>query len=93
VANIYGEGEVVREGTTSKMEVVRKEGGRDVRRSLEHFNLDVILAVGYRVSGKKATEFRKWASGILKGYIQDGYALNGRRLNSDPAALMKWEWG
>ncbi len=89
VANIYGEGEVVREGTTSKMEVVRKEGGRDVRRSLEHFNLDVILAVGYRVSGKKATEFRKWASGILKGYIQDGYALNGRRLNSDPAALMK----
>jgi hypothetical protein len=89
VSNIFAEGEVPREGTTSKMEVVRKEGDRDVKRTLEHFNLDVILAVGYRVSGKKATEFRKWASGILKGYIQDGYALNGRRLNSDPAALLQ----
>lgn len=88
VSNIYSEGEVTREGTTSKMEVVRKEGHRDVRRTLDHFNLDVILAVGYRVSGKRATEFRKWASTVLKGYIQDGYALNGKRLDSDPAALL-----
>jgi len=89
VANIYAEGEVAKEGTTSKMEVVRLEGGRQVKRSVDHFNLDVILAVGYRVSGKKAAEFRKWASSILKGYIQEGYALNGKRLNADPAALLK----
>jgi hypothetical protein len=54
-----------------------------------HYNLDVILSVGYRVSSPKATEFRKWASTVLKGYIEDGYALNGKRLNSDPAALLK----
>ncbi|WP_181174488.1 RhuM family protein [Mesorhizobium sp. B2-3-10] len=89
VSNVYAEGEVSKDGTTSKMEVVRREGVRDVRRTLEHFNLDVILAVGYRVSGKRATEFRKWASTVLKGFIQDGYALNGKRLNSDPAALLK----
>ncbi|MBO9108916.1 virulence RhuM family protein [Agrobacterium sp. S2/73] len=88
VSNIFSEGELEREATTSKMEVVRMEGQRQVRRSIEHFNLDVILAVGYRVNSKRATEFRKWASGVLKGYIQDGYALNGKRLNSDPAALL-----
>ncbi len=89
IANVFDDGELDREATTSKMEVVRQEGGRQVKRSVEHFNLDVILAVGYRVNSKKATEFRKWASSVLKGYIQDGYALNGKRLNSDPAALLK----
>jgi hypothetical protein len=54
-----------------------------------HYNLDVVLSVGYRVSSPAATEFRKWASSVLKGYIQDGYALNGKRLNSDPTALLK----
>ncbi|PZU22468.1 MAG: hypothetical protein DI589_11285 [Shinella sp.] len=89
VSNIYEEGELERSATTSKMEVVRNEGGRQVKRMMDHFNLDVILAVGYRVSGKKATEFRKWASTILKGYIEKGYALNGNKLNSDPAALLR----
>lgn len=89
VAKVYAEGEVEREGTTSKMEVVRQEGSRTVKRRIDHFNLDVILAVGYRVNSKKATGFRRWASKVLKGYIQDGYALNGKRLNSDPAALLK----
>lgn len=51
------------------------------------YNLDAILAVGFKVNSKDANEFRKWASHILKGYIQDGYALNGARLNSDPSAL------
>lgn len=75
--------------THAKFASVRKEGSRKVEREISHYNLDVILAVGYRVSSKKATEFRKWASTVLKGYIQDGYALNGKRLNSDPAALLK----
>lgn len=53
------------------------------------YNLDAILAVGFKVNSKKAVAFRKWAATVLKGYIQDGYALNGKRLNSDPAALLK----
>ena len=89
IKNVYAEGEADKEATHSKMELVQFEGGREVKRATSHYNLDVILAVGYRVSGKKATEFRKWANRVLKGYIEDGYALNGQRLNSDPAALMK----
>jgi hypothetical protein len=88
IANIYAEGELDREGTYSRMELVREEGERTVARKVDHYNLDLILAVGYRVSGKKATAFRKWASHVLKGYIQDGYALDGRRLDKDPAALL-----
>lgn len=56
---------------------------------VQHYSLDAILAVGFKVNSKKASAFRKWASTVLKGYIQDGYALNGKRLNSDPAALLK----
>ncbi|PTM53594.1 RhuM family protein [Phreatobacter oligotrophus] len=89
ISNVYGEGELERAATLSKLEIVQSEGGRSVTRSVDHYNLDMILAVGYRVSSKKATEFRKWASQVLKGYIKDGYALNGRRLSSDPAALLR----
>lgn len=88
VQNIYSDGELDRSSTASKMEVVRDEGGRTVRRTVDHFNLDVILAVGYRVNSRKAAEFRKWAATVLKGYIEKGYALNGKRLDSDPAALL-----
>lgn len=89
ISNIYSEGELERPATTARFPVVRQEGERQVSREIEHFSLDLILAVGYRVSGKKATEFRKWANSVLKGYIQDGYALNGRRLDADPAALLR----
>lgn len=88
IINIYNAGELEREGTYSKMELVRVEGERRVARLVDHYNLDLILAVGYRVSGKKAAAFRKWASQVLKGYIQDGYALNGKRLDRDPSALL-----
>jgi hypothetical protein len=89
VANIYESGELERDATASKLEVVRMEGSRQVKREIEHFNLDMVLAVGYRVNSKRATAFRKWASTVLKGYIEDGYALNGKRLDNDPAALLK----
>ncbi|MGV8830422.1 MAG: RhuM family protein [Devosia sp.] len=52
-----------------------------------HYNLDVILAVGYKESGKKAAAFRTWATGVLTSYLRDGYALNGRKLEQDPSAL------
>lgn len=77
------------EATHAKIASVRNEGDRQVSRSISHYSLDVVLAVGYKVNSKKATAFRKWASTVLKGYIEDGYALNGKRLNSDPAALLR----
>lgn len=73
--------------TTSKFQVVRLEGGRSVSREIEHYNLDVILTVGYRVNGDKAAAFRKWANGVLKNYLIKGYALNEERLREDPSAL------
>lgn len=87
ISKIYDEGEADRGATTAKYAVVRLEGGRSVSREVEHFNLDVILSVGYRVSSVKATEFRKWATQTLRRYITDGFALNETRLRNDPSAL------
>lgn len=87
ISNIFESGELEPEATVSKMEIVRREGGRSVAREVEHYNLDVILSVGYRVSSVKATEFRKWATQTLRRYITDGFALNESRLRSDPNAL------
>ena len=74
--NIYAEEELAPDVTTKKFLVVRREGSRDVRRSIDHYNLDAIIAVGYRVNSKKATRFRQWATRTLKEYIQKGFVLN-----------------
>ena len=74
--NIYAEEELTPEATTEKISVVRQEGSRPVRRTLDHYNLDAIIAVGYRVNSKKATRFRQWATKTLKEYIQKGFVLN-----------------
>lgn len=74
--NIYDEGELDRGATISKMETVQHEGERSVKRSLDFYNLDAIIAVGYRVNSKKATRFRQWATKTLKEYIQKGFVLN-----------------
>ena len=87
LANIFDSGELEREATCANFALVRLVGGRQVSRDVEHYNLDVILSVGYRVSSAKATEFRKWATQTLRRYITDGYALNESRLRSDPNAL------
>ena len=58
--NIYADGELEQTATTEKFSVVRKEGSREVRRGIDHYNLDAIIAVGYRVNSKKATRFRQW---------------------------------
>lgn len=73
--------------TIRKFRMVRLEGGRQVSREIDHYNLDVILTVGYRVSSSKAVEFRKWANKVLRSYIVEGYALNERRLREDSSAL------
>ena len=80
LANIYEEGELSREATVSKMETVQNEGGRQVTRNKEFYNLDAIIAVGYRVNSKRATQFRIWATSILKEYIIKGFAMDDDRL-------------
>ena len=80
--NIYAEEEITPEATTEKISVVRQEGSRQVRRTLDHYNLDAIIAVGYRVNSKKATRFRQWATKTLKEYIQKGFVLNDEMLKN-----------
>ncbi|MDR2650407.1 MAG: virulence RhuM family protein [Clostridiales bacterium] len=80
--NIYDEEELEREATFSKKEIVQTEGSREVTRSVDFYNLDAIIAVGYRVNSKKATRFRQWAIKTLKEYIQKGFVLNDEMLKN-----------
>lgn len=91
IKNIYQEGELIPEATLSKMEIVRNEGGRSVLREIVHYNLDMVISVGYRVNSLRATRFRQWATRILKSYIVQGYALNENRLQSYELLLTKIE--
>jgi len=78
--NIFEEGELDKTSTVSKMETVQKEGDRMVKRTPDFYNLDAIIAVGYRVNSKKATMFRIWANRVLKEYIIKGYVMDDERL-------------
>ena len=82
LGNIYEEEELTRAETCSKMEQVQIEGDRDVRRLVDCFNLDAIIAVGYRVNSKKATRFRQWATKTLREYITKGFVLNDEMLKN-----------
>jgi len=81
IKNILQEDEL-NNSTISKMETVQKEGNREVKRLVEFYNLDMIIAVGYRVNSKLATHFRKWATNILKQYLLNGYAVNEKKLTT-----------
>ena len=80
--NIYEEQELSSDATISKMETVRQEGERQVKRTVDFYNLDAIIAVGYRVNSKKATRFRQWATKTLKEYIQKGFVLNDEMMKN-----------
>ena len=82
--NIYEEKELDKNSTISKMEIVRKEGNRNVNRELEFYNLDAIIAVGYRVNSKKATKFRIWATKILKDYMIKGFVIDAPKMKNGP---------
>lgn len=77
--NIYNEKELDQSSTTEDFSVVQKEGDREVSRRLTFFSLEAIIAVGYRVNSDRGTQFRQWATGILKNYIHKGYALDSNR--------------
>ncbi|UTY34587.1 virulence RhuM family protein [Treponema putidum] len=78
--NIFDEGELDSFSTISILEIVQKEGNRNIKRDTEFFNLDAIISVGYRVNSQKATKFRIWATGVLKEYMIKGFTLDDERL-------------
>ena len=82
INNIYKDEELDKTSTVKEFFTVRKEGNRTVSRNIEYYNLDMIIAVGYRVDSKRATQFRKWATSTLKEYITKGYAINEKMLKS-----------
>jgi len=80
IGNLYKENELDEIPTSRKFRLVQKEGNRNVTRDVEYYNLDVIISIGYRVNSKRGTQFRIWATSILKQHIIDGYSLNEKRL-------------
>jgi hypothetical protein len=80
--NIYESGELERESTISILETVQQEGARQVTRKLDYYNLDAIISVGYRVNSTQATQFRIWATALVKEYIVKGFALDDERLKN-----------
>ena len=80
--NIYASGELTPGATISKMEIAQIEGGRQISREIEFYNLDAVIAVGYRVNSVKATHFRIWATNTLREYIVKGFVLNDQLLKN-----------
>lgn len=78
IKHIFETGELQREATVRKFRTVRKEGNRNVIRTIEFYNLDVIISVGYRVNTKRGVQFRQWANKVLKEYLLRGYAVSQR---------------
>ncbi len=87
ILNIYKSGELKEEPTCAKIAQVQKEGKRTVKRNIKYYNLDVIIAVGYRVNSKRGTEFRIWANQIIKDYLLKGYAINQQKLEKQAEQL------
>lgn len=82
LGNIYEQGEIKREATTRKFRIVQTEGDREVAREIEHYNLDAIISVGYRVNSVRATQFRQWATGVLRDFAIKGYVLDRKRMEN-----------
>lgn len=80
--NIYEEKELVQNLTIKEFLIVKKEGERDVSRSVDHYNLDAIISVGYRVNSKRATQFRQWATHVLREFSIKGFVLDKKRLEN-----------
>lgn len=85
--NIFSDGELSEQATTEEISVVQKEGNREVRRTTKFYNLDAIISVGYRVNSRKATNFRIWATGILKEYMVKGFVMDDERLKQGKTAF------
>ena len=82
IQNIFADGELSRQATVRDFLTVRREGNRQINRSLEYYSLDMIIAVGYRINSKRATEFRQWATPILRNYAIRGYVIDRKRMEN-----------
>ncbi|MEO1853060.1 virulence protein RhuM/Fic/DOC family protein [Chromohalobacter sp.] len=87
VLNVYKEGELEREPTIRKFRIVRQEGSRQVMRAIEHYNLDVIISVGYRVKSQAGTRFRQWATRVLREHLIQGWTLHQQRFEANAQEL------
>jgi len=89
INNVFSEGELDKNSTVANFATVQNEGGRNIEREIEYFNLDVIISVGYRVKSKQGTQFRIWANRILKEYLLKGYLISNRinRIEDDVYSL------
>ena len=82
LGEVYKSGELEQSSTTRKIRVVQQEGTRNVNREIDHYNLDAIISVGYRVNSIKATQFRRWATKVLSQYTQKGYVIDRKRMEN-----------
>lgn len=80
--NIFASGELTESATTEESSVVQIEGGREIKRHVKFYNLDAIISVGYRINSVRATQFRQWATGVLKTFTVQGYVLDKQRLEN-----------
>ena len=82
IKNIFKEKELEENSTVANFATVQKEGVREITRNIDYYNLDMIIAVGYRTNSKKATKFRQWATEVLKSYLIKGYSINKEKLKN-----------
>ena len=80
IGNVFKENELEKYSTVANFATVQNEGGREVTRDVEYYNLDVVISVGYRVKSQKGVKFRQWATSVLKNYIQHGYSINSTKI-------------
>lgn len=89
VNNIFKEKELDKNSTVKFFLIVQKEGNREIQRNVEHYNLDMIISIGYRVNSITATKFRQWATSVLKNYIQNGYAINTHKITEQRLNILE----
>ncbi len=91
ISSVFKEGELSKSSTVRKFRTVQIEGNRQIEREIEHYSLDVIISVGYRVKSKRGTQFRIWANKVLKDYLVQGYALNEKKLKEQTSRIKELE--
>ena len=91
IGNIYKEKELIKSSTIRKFRIVQKEGNRQVERIRSGYSLDVIISVGYRVKSQRGTQFRIWATHVLKEHLIKGYTINEKRMHEDRAKLTEFQ--
>jgi hypothetical protein len=79
---IYETGDLIREATYQKSRLVQREGNREVSRNIDYYNLEVVISVGYRVNSIRATQFRQWATRVLREFAIKGYVLGKKRIEN-----------